>query len=178
LASNTVNATLGVNLAVLAGADPDGRALLFSPNPVQPGSSLSHWDPLTTPNQLMEPFINADLTHSVDLPEDLSVRQMTDIGWFSDFDGVPDGRDECLDSDQHGTVVIQGCDSGVPDTNSVFRTGCRISDEVKACAASSSSHGGFLECTAALTNTLKQNGVISGPQQGRIQACAGRSSLL
>jgi hypothetical protein len=172
-----VNATLIIDPAIFAGADPDGGALLYSPNPVQPGSSISHWDTLAKPNLLMEPAISANLTHRVDVPADLSVAQMTDIGWFSDFDGVADGRDRCLNSDQTGTVVIQSCDSGVADVNSVLRTGCRISDDVKACAASSSTHDKFLTCTVSLTDELKKLRVINGRQRRMIQVCAEQSSL-
>jgi hypothetical protein len=39
----------------LAGADADDHVKLNAPNPVQPGSSISHWDPTATPNLLMEP---------------------------------------------------------------------------------------------------------------------------
>ncbi len=76
-----LNVTLGVNLAVRAGADPAGRALIYTPNPVQPGSSVSHWDTIATPNQLMEPFINSNLTHSVQPPQDLTLELLRDIGW-------------------------------------------------------------------------------------------------
>lgn len=76
-----VNATLGLNLAVRAGADPAGRALIFTPSPVQSGSSVSHWDTIATPNQLMEPAINSDLTHSVVPPQDLTFELLRDVGW-------------------------------------------------------------------------------------------------
>jgi hypothetical protein len=33
-----------------------GYARIFAPNPVQPGSSISHFDTVLTPNELMEPF--------------------------------------------------------------------------------------------------------------------------
>ena len=79
----TVNATLRVNPAIPAGADALGKALLFTPNPFSGGSSVSHWDVTMFPNQLMEPNISADLTHSVTLPEDLTFSQMTDIGWVA-----------------------------------------------------------------------------------------------
>jgi hypothetical protein len=75
----TVN--MGVNLAVRAGADASGRPLLYTPNPVQSGSSVSHWDISATPNQLMEPAINADLTHEVTPPNDLTFPLLKDIGW-------------------------------------------------------------------------------------------------
>lgn len=73
--------TLGLNLAVRAGADAAGRALLYTPNPFQSGSSVSHWDTSAFPNQLMEPAINGDLTHEVTPPNDLSFPLLKDIGW-------------------------------------------------------------------------------------------------
>jgi hypothetical protein len=171
LSAGTVKVTLGLNPAVRAGADPQGRALLNAPNPVQPGSSISHWDPIAFPNLLMEPAINADLTHGTDL----TIKEMTDIGWFSDRDGVPDGLDSCLSSDQHATVVIAGCDSGVPNT--VFATGCRISDQIAACAQGATNHGKFVSCVSHLTNDLKKDGIITGAQKGAIQSCAGGAPI-
>jgi len=76
-----VSATLGVDLSVRAGADPQDRPLLFTPNPVQGGSTISHWDTIAFPNQLMEPAINGDLTHSVKPPQDLTFKLLHDIGW-------------------------------------------------------------------------------------------------
>lgn len=76
-----VFATLGVNALVYAGADVAGRALIYNPNPVQPGSSISHWDTSAFPNLLMEPAINGDLTHLLGPPKDLSYQLMKDIGW-------------------------------------------------------------------------------------------------
>jgi hypothetical protein len=76
-----VNASLTLNLSIRAGADTNGRALLFTPDPVQPGSSVSHWDTIAFPNQLMEPAINGDLTHSVVPPNDLTFTLLRDLGW-------------------------------------------------------------------------------------------------
>ena len=42
---------------------------------------MSHWDTSAIPNLLMEPSINADLTHSVIPPQDLTFRLLQDIGW-------------------------------------------------------------------------------------------------
>jgi hypothetical protein len=79
--SSGVIATLGVNPAIRIGADPFGRALLFTPNPFQGGSSVSHFDTLAFPNLLMEPAINADLPQKVEAPEDLTFQLFKDIGW-------------------------------------------------------------------------------------------------
>jgi len=76
-----VTATLGLDLSIRAGADANGRALLWTPQPVQPGSSVSHWDEIATPNQLMEPALNDDLTHSVTPPQDLTFELLRDLGW-------------------------------------------------------------------------------------------------
>jgi hypothetical protein len=73
--------TMGLDLSVRAGADAAGRALLFTPNPYQPGSSVSHYDVSAFPNMLMEPAINGDLTHSVTTPVDLTFPLLQDIGW-------------------------------------------------------------------------------------------------
>ena len=76
-----ISANLGINLAVRQGADSLGRALLYTPNPYQAGSSVSHWDTIAFPNQLMEPAINGDLTHEVAPPTDLTFPLLEDIGW-------------------------------------------------------------------------------------------------
>lgn len=174
LGSGPVNVTLGVDLSVRAGTEATtGLVHLNAPNPVQPGSSISHWDPIAFPNQLMEPSINGDLTHSVQPPEDLSLKEMTDIGWFSDGDGVPDGRDACLGST--ATVVIDGCDSGV--ANDVFADGCTVSDAVNACAAGASNHGAFVSCVAKVTNNFKKQGLLTGSEKDAIQGCAGGANI-
>jgi hypothetical protein len=100
-----VVATLSVDLSVRAGADPAGRARLNAPNPVQPGSSVSHFDPIAFRNQLMEPAINPDLTHNLTAPEDLTLAQMRDVGWFADaqLDGIPDDVQICM---QQGPISL------------------------------------------------------------------------
>lgn len=66
-----------------SGKDPAGHPQVYAPNPVQPGSSVSHWNTTATPNQLMEPSINGNLTHNVTPPQDLTFSLMRDIGWCS-----------------------------------------------------------------------------------------------
>lgn len=80
LAGGPVNVTLGA-AAATAGADASGNPLLFAPNPVQLGSSISLWDTSAYPNQLMEPAINCNLTHRVNVPQDLTMEQLRDSGW-------------------------------------------------------------------------------------------------
>jgi hypothetical protein len=64
-----------------AGADAAGRPLLYTPNPLIGGSSVSHWDVSAFPNLLMEPNINADLTTTLVPPKDLTFPLLRDIGW-------------------------------------------------------------------------------------------------
>lgn len=63
------------------GADAFNRVMLYTPNPFQSGSSVSHWDTSAFPNLLLEPAINGDLTHSVVPPQDLTFSLLKDIGW-------------------------------------------------------------------------------------------------
>src|SRR6185295_11081564 len=84
-----VTMTIGPNPAFLAGADDAGRVLLYAPNPIEGGSSISHWDTSAEPSLLMEPFITDGLSSTVDLTR----YAFEDIGWFSPrtTDTIPSG---------------------------------------------------------------------------------------
>jgi MYXO-CTERM domain-containing protein len=60
---------------------------MYSPTAVESGSSVSHWDTSAFPNLLMEPIINGDLTHSLDL----TTAVLHDIGWTLSDGGTVDG---------------------------------------------------------------------------------------
>ena len=79
--SSDVVVRLGVDSSQLAGADKLGRVMLYTPNPLVGGSSVSHWDTSARRNLLMEPAINADLTQFVNPPYDLTLPTLKDIGW-------------------------------------------------------------------------------------------------
>lgn len=78
---SSVSLNLGINPNQYAGADAAGRVYLYTPNPYQSGSSVSHWDTGAFPNLLMEPAINGDLSHSVVPPQDLTNSLLKDVGW-------------------------------------------------------------------------------------------------
>jgi hypothetical protein len=63
-----------------AGASNTGSGMLrlYAPGVAEPGSSLYHWDTAAFPNLLMEPSINGDLQHRVDL----TLYELADIGWI------------------------------------------------------------------------------------------------
>jgi len=175
LLSSTVTATLGVDLAVLSGADAHNFALLYTPIPVAPGSTISHWDTIAFPNQLMEPAINADLTHSVKPPQDLTLPLLRDVGWFpdADDDGLADSLDLCPTSNLGPTVVIGDEDTGV--VNALFTTGCTIQDLVDIEAANAQNHGGFVSGIAHLSNALRDAGVIKDEEKAILQTAAAHS---
>lgn len=81
LKAGAVTLTLGKDLSRIAGADANGNPLLYTPNPLVPGSSVSHWDVTATPNLLMEPNINSDLTTTLTPPLDLTLPLLKDLGW-------------------------------------------------------------------------------------------------
>jgi hypothetical protein len=77
------SANLGTDATLLAGADAAGRLLLYAPNPLESGSSVSHFDTTAFPNLLMEPNISSDLPIGVDATLPL----FNDIGWFAGTSG-------------------------------------------------------------------------------------------
>lgn len=162
-----VRATLGVDMAVLAGADAAGYPLLYTPDPAEPGSSVSHWDTIASPDLLMEPNIGDRPTHNLDL----TVPQMRDIGWFpdADVDGVPNKLDQCPASNLGATVKIGRCDTRVP--NALLDHGCSIADRLQMCAAK----GDFSEkCVSRQLSALKEANVITSAQKRAILQCVAK----
>ncbi len=78
IAAVPVNGSVGVDPNNLAGVDGSGRVLLYTPNPLEPGSSVSHFDSSAFPDLLMEPSNSSGLAFQ---QLDLTVFQMRDIGW-------------------------------------------------------------------------------------------------
>ncbi|MEA2163628.1 MAG: hypothetical protein QOK37_1755 [Thermoanaerobaculia bacterium] len=71
----------GASGLLTSGRDALGHPRLYTPATLAPGSSVFHFDTTASPNQLMEPSLNLDLTHNVDVPNDLTMKEMLDIGW-------------------------------------------------------------------------------------------------
>jgi len=162
-----VNVTLGLDLTQRAGADPGDLAQLFATNPVQPGSSISHWDSIAFRNQLMEPAINPDLTHEVIPPIDMTLPQLRDVGWFLDAN---------LDGEEDATVVLGTCDTHTP--NVLLSTGATLADQARVwfrdCGRTARNTGQFVSCVSHATNDAKASGLITGAQKGAIQSCAAK----
>jgi hypothetical protein len=158
---------------VRAGADRVGRPILYNPVPRVAGSAMSHWDPIAAPNQLMEPDIAVDLSVGVEPPNDLTLSLLKDLGWFSDFDGVPEGIDQCPGSDRRTTLFIQDCDTHVPNTTS--STGCRVSDYFRACEGLWAARE-LAACLVSASKPLTRSGMVASRQLSAILACT-RSPL-
>jgi hypothetical protein len=171
-----VNASLGLDLSRTAGADANNHALLYTPSPVVPGSTISHYDDGAIPNQLMEFAINADLTHDVQPPKDLTLPLLRDIGWFADNDndGVVDAADLCSNSDlTAGSVLIGSCDTTVP--NYVSAAGCSVRDLVTNAAKNAKNHGSYVSTVAHIGDILLADGIITSEQKDTLQSCAARA---
>ena len=163
----------GVSVALLqdptrlAGADNEGNVRLYAPNPVSPGSTVSHWDTAATPNLLMEPFITSSLKGATTL--DLTPSQMNDIGWS--------GNLSCpVNSDDSAVVQIGSCNTGVSNDFGPFTFipsggsgqvfgGCTVSDIVNSCDDNS--------CLAQATSALRSGDVITEAEKDAIMNCSG-----
>ncbi|HEV7923305.1 MAG TPA: PA domain-containing protein [Thermoanaerobaculia bacterium] len=75
--SQNLDATMRTDATRRNGSDGTGSVKLYAPLDPSPGSTYSHWDVSAIPNLLMEPRINDDLTHGLDITND----QLNDIGW-------------------------------------------------------------------------------------------------
>lgn len=151
-----VSLSLGTVPGIFAGADAQGRALLYSPNPVQPGSSFSHFDTSSSPNALMEPAITRTLMSNMDL--DLTPALFADEGWQLNTGNAVIGAD---------------CDTGVPAVSAGGITvGANIQAWDRICAATASNRGQYQSCMVQHRTLLRESGLISGKDAGRIASCA------
>lgn len=175
-ASETVTATIALDMSVRAGADSANHARINAPAPVQLGSSVSHYDPQASRNLLMEPAINGDLTHSVNPPEDLTRPHLRDIGWYPDGDldfVADDNGDECLGSDLRGTIIIGAIDTGVP--NAFFTNGCTITDLVNKCSVGAKNHGAYASCGSHVLDSMVSQGFLTDAQKDIVQSAVARN---
>ena len=172
-----VSAQLGLNMAQRAGADSAGRVFVNATNPVVPGSSISHWDPVAFPNLLMEPTSDPAVTHLLVPPSDLTLAQMRDIGWFADADndGFANQPDECDGSILSPTVVVAGTDTGIE--NLLFTTGCTMNDYLAAAAADARNHGQFVSAVAHVGNAWRDAGFITQDERNTIHNAAAKSNV-
>lgn len=76
LQAETVTGTLGIDPERRAGMDGAGNVMMYAPNPLEGGSSISHWDNSASPDLLMEPSASNNVQGV-----DLTTALFRDIGW-------------------------------------------------------------------------------------------------
>ena len=95
----------------------------------------------------------------------------------TDGDGVPDDVDECPNSDFSPTVLINGVNTGIANTD-VNPAGCTFADIVTemidTCLDDAKNHGQFVSCVSHETNILKRAKTITGKQKGKIQSIVAK----
>ena len=153
-----VQASLGTVPGVLAGVDANGYAKLYAPNPVQPGSSFSHYDTSSSPNALMEPAITSTLAGQIDV--DLTPALFADEGWTLNSGNalVGDACDIGVAVNQEGGIII----------------GANVQAWDNLCLASSSNKGSYQSCVAGYKNALRGAGLVDGKAGGKITSCAAK----
>jgi hypothetical protein len=84
--------------------------------------------------------------------------------------GVEEGEPD----NPRGTIVIDGCDTGVLDQQ---YNGSSISALIEGCASGAANHGAYVSCVAKLANDLKKAGIISGQDKDALQRRAAQASI-
>lgn len=91
-----------------------------------------------------------------------------------DGDGILDSNDACPESDLGDTVIISGSDSGVE--NVLLESGCSIVDVITQIQEDDINHGAVVDGVSLFLNHLKDEGVLSGREKGRIQSTVARTN--
>jgi MYXO-CTERM domain-containing protein len=127
-------ATLDADQTRLVGTDAQGRMYLYASDPLVPGSTVSHWDPLARPNLMQEPNASYEVSHDLRMEAAL----MRDIGWTPFCgNGHLDQAEQC-DSGAANSDTLPGacrtdcllahCGDGVVDTGEACDDGAGNSD--------------------------------------------------
>ncbi len=93
-----------------------------------------------------------------------------------DNDGVPDAEDTCPQSPAvGGVIVIDGCNTGVP--NLMVSGGCTIADRINEIATAAQNHDQFVSGVAQLKNALRKQGILTNEQATALQTCAAQAQI-
>jgi Zn-dependent metalloprotease len=109
--------------------------------------------------------------HSVQLRWDFGTDGCTGAlyGWFVD-DVRLYNRDLST-----GSIVIAGCNTGVPNTGTP--TGCTIAESLAECAENATTHDQYTNCVAGVTTDARNAGLITNNQKAAIQQCAATAPI-
>ena len=146
----------------LQGADDLGRPRLFMPNPVQSGSSGSHYDSIAAPNLLMEPAINGSLRGYYNL--DITPHLLADIGWKLNAGNA-----------QIGSPSVPDCDTGIKVVNDGgLIGGATIQASNEVCLLSAQTRNQYYNCMDANRDRMVASGVLTATQGNKMMMCAKR----
>lgn len=173
-ASFKANAPLRVSYLIdptkLHGADDQGRPRLFMPNPVQAGSSGSHYDSNAMPNLLMEPAINDSLFSAAHL--DITPHLLADIGWRINAVGL---FPVAAGNAQVGSPSVPDCDTGVPlASQSGMFTGGSIQASNEVCLLTAKTRSGYYSCMDDARDRLVKASLLTTKQGNGMMNCARR----
>ena len=143
--AKTVSGAVRVDPEMPAGADSEGRLLLYTPKPVEGGSSHSHFDTSASPNLLMEPSISTDLKA---FRVDLTKQALFDMGWTSgSFNGqinYSDGVGEGFNDPVLGAQRKAAIEAAVAAWGSILESSVSVIVEAQFRALTCSEEGGTL----------------------------------
>lgn len=157
-----LSVTFVIDASKWQGADDLGRPRLFMPNPIQAGSSGSHYDNNAMPNLLMEPAINDSLRSYYNL--DITPALLADVGWQLN-----------TASAKIGSPSVDDCDTGITGTTAggLF-VGGTVQASNELCLVSAQTRGGYYSCMDAARDRLVSSGIITSLQGGKMMTCARR----
>ena len=171
-AENGVFIQLSTDPTQLAGADPLNRVKMNAPNPVQPGSSFSHFDPSASPNLLMEPSITDSLTAAteVDLTDDL----FADLGWSVNSEpDLPIVSADC-NTAPNDIVFIDGCFTSLE--NKAVANVCHLSDvvqkQLELCLGTVDNFVNGFNCATQKFDDMAKLGLITQAEGRILSGCA------
>lgn len=141
------------------GADAAGRARLYVPAAVAPGSTFSHFDTALSPNVLMEPSITSTLRAEFNV--DLTPALFKDIGW-----NLATG------------AKLGDCDTGIQAVGATgISLGGSLVGDSAVCQATSATRQQYTKCMTDVANALYQERLITGTQASNVVRCAVRQGV-
>ncbi len=162
----TGEAVVASGAGLSSGRDPvSGHVEIFAPNPVDPGSSLSHFSTSLTPSEAMEPFYTGPM-HSPGLALDL----MLDQGWNCG-NGVVESGEGCDDDNNtsgdgcSSECDVEECQSCVGEPSTCTPQTGASCDDGQACTLNDTCQAGVCESdatpmTGCLVGTTAGKGLL------------------
>ena len=159
----TIKGASGVQVAIvvdpthLQGADNAGRPRLYTPNPVEPGSTGSHYDTALAPNALMEPAINDSLNAALNI--DLTADLLQDTGWHLN----------------PGNALIAGCNTTIDIVDDAgLIIGANVQATNNLLLRTSANKGAYKNAMKAYRDRLVGAQLITTAQGNALMSCVNK----